>query len=60
MGKMDRKQDVFAHHGVHVAGTDIDRRVELAAILQEAGYRSLDTEGREIPTTPISSSRPGT
>lgn len=49
MGKMDRKRDAFAHHGVHVAGTDIDRRVELAAILQEAGYRSLDTEGHEIP-----------
>ncbi|TCK94966.1 putative chaperone protein [Paraburkholderia sp. BL9I2N2] len=49
MSRMDRKEDVLAHHGVHVAGTDVDRRVELAAILREAGYRSLDTEGREIP-----------
>ena len=49
MQRVERKDDVLAHHGVHVAGTDFDRRVELATILRELGYQSLDPEGREIP-----------
>jgi hypothetical chaperone protein len=49
MKRIDRKDDVLAHHGVHVAGTDFDRRVELATILRELGYQSLDPEGREVP-----------
>ncbi|WP_454806544.1 Hsp70 family protein [Paraburkholderia fungorum] len=46
---VERKDDVLAHHGVHVAGTDFDRRVELVTILRELGYQTLDPEGREIP-----------
>jgi hypothetical chaperone protein len=49
MARLERKDDVLAHHGVHVAGTDFDRRVELATILRELGYQSLDPEGRELP-----------
>lgn len=49
MARIERKDDVLAHHGVHVAGTDFDRRVELTAILPEFGYRALDPEGREMP-----------
>jgi hypothetical chaperone protein len=49
MKRIERKDDVLAHHGVHVAGTDFDRRVELTTILRELGYRSLDPEGRELP-----------
>ncbi|HLX03170.1 MAG TPA: Hsp70 family protein [Trinickia sp.] len=49
MNRIERKDDVLAHHGVHVAGTDFDRRVELTTILRELGYRSLDPEGRELP-----------
>ena len=49
MRRLERKDDVLAHHGVHVAGTDFDRRVELETILPELGYRSLDPEGREVP-----------
>ncbi|MFM0510619.1 Hsp70 family protein [Paraburkholderia sp. RL17-373-BIF-A] len=49
MKRVERKDDVLAHHGVHVAGTDFDRRVELATILRELGYQTLDPEGREIP-----------
>ncbi|MCC6247183.1 MAG: Hsp70 family protein [Rubrivivax sp.] len=37
-GRLDRRDDILANHGVHVAGTDFDRRVELAAILPLAGY----------------------
>ncbi|ANB74128.1 Hsp70 family protein [Paraburkholderia phytofirmans] len=49
MTRVERKDDVLAHHGVHVAGTDFDRRVELVTILRELGYQTLDPEGREIP-----------
>ena len=35
--RIDRKDDILANHGVHIAGTDFDRRVELAAILPEFG-----------------------
>ncbi|MGF6995937.1 Hsp70 family protein [Paraburkholderia sp. GAS32] len=48
--RVERKDDVLAHHGVHVAGTDFDRRVELVTILRELGYQTLDPEGREIPS----------
>ncbi|CAE6769258.1 Chaperone protein DnaK [Paraburkholderia aspalathi] len=47
--RVECKDDVLAHHGVHVAGTDFDRRVELVTILRELGYQTLDPEGREIP-----------
>jgi hypothetical chaperone protein len=50
MKRVERKDDVLAHHGVHVAGTDFDRRVELATILRELGYQSLDPEARELPS----------
>ncbi|KAF1003073.1 MAG: Chaperone protein HscA [Burkholderia gladioli] len=49
MARLERKDDVLGHHGVHVAGTDYDRRVELASIMPAFGYRSLDPEGRELP-----------
>jgi hypothetical chaperone protein len=39
--KPARRDDILANHGVHVAGTDFDRHVELAAILPLLGYRSL-------------------
>ncbi|HEY3597067.1 MAG TPA: Hsp70 family protein [Paraburkholderia sp.] len=50
MTRIERKDDVLAHHGVHVAGTDFDRRVELATILRELGYQAIDPEGREMPS----------
>jgi hypothetical chaperone protein len=49
MTRLERKDDVLGHHGVHVAGTDYDRRVELASIMPAFGYRSIDPEGRELP-----------
>ncbi len=39
-GRADRRDDILAAHGVHVAGTDFDRHVALAAILPLAGYRA--------------------
>jgi hypothetical chaperone protein len=46
----DRRADILANHGVHVAGTDFDRHLELAAILPLAGYRARGPGGREVPS----------
>jgi len=53
--RLERRDDVLGHHGVHVAGTDFDRRIELAAILGELGYGALgparpDGPPREVPS----------
>lgn len=36
-GKPDRKSDILAYSGVHIGGTDFDRRLELDAVLPELG-----------------------
>ncbi|NUZ04302.1 Hsp70 family protein [Piscinibacter koreensis] len=52
---LDRRRDILASHGVHVAGTDFDRRVELGAILPLLGYRAYgpataSAPAREVPS----------
>ena len=54
-GRADRRDDILANHGVHLAGTDFDRHVELAAILPLLGYRALrparpGEAPREVPS----------
>jgi len=46
----DRRSDILANHGVHIAGTDFDRQVELALVLPCCGYRGLGPQGREVPS----------
>ncbi len=53
--RIERKDDILANHGVHVAGTDFDRRIELAAILPEFGLGSFGPSirgaaPREVPS----------
>ena len=54
--KLDRRGDILANHGVHVAGTDFDRRIELRCILPLAGYgavgpsRADRAAPREVPS----------
>lgn len=38
--RVERRDDILASHGVHLAGTDFDRHLELAAILPLLGYGS--------------------
>jgi hypothetical chaperone protein len=50
-----RRDDILANHGVHLAGTDFDRHVELACILPLLGYRALRPAkpgelAREVPS----------
>ncbi len=47
---VDRRDDILANHGVHIAGTDFDRQIELARILPACGYRALGPSGREVPS----------
>jgi hypothetical chaperone protein len=49
--RVDRAQDILANHGVHIAGTDFDRHVELAAIMPLAGYKARGPAPaeREVP-----------
>ena len=51
----DRKDDILANHGVHIAGTDFDRRIELATILPLFGFGALGPAAggeppREVPS----------
>ncbi|HEX2540664.1 MAG TPA: Hsp70 family protein [Caldimonas sp.] len=54
-GRVERKGDILANHGVHIAGTDFDRRIELAAILPLLGYGAFGpaidgAPPREVPS----------
>ncbi len=48
--RVERKDDILANHGIHIAGTDFDRRIELKQILPTCGYGSLGPAGREVPS----------
>lgn len=48
--RIDRRADVLANHGVHIAGTDFDRQIDLQRILPICGFRGLGPNGREVPS----------
>jgi hypothetical chaperone protein len=48
--RVQRPDDILANHGVHVAGTDFDRRIELAHVLTTCGYGGPAPGGREVPS----------
>ena len=52
--KTNRSKDILANHGVHVAGTDFDREVNVAAIMPQLGlgaaqHRGVQHRGTEQP-----------
>jgi hypothetical chaperone protein len=54
-GRAERRDDILGNHGVHLAGTDFDRHVELASILPLLGYRARrparpGEAAREVPS----------
>jgi len=55
MQRIDRRDDILANHGVHIAGTDFDRHVELASILREFGYRSIGPPRKGAPAREVPS-----
>ncbi len=55
IARLDRREDILASHGVHIAGTDFDRHIELTGILREFGYRAMGPARagqtpREVPS----------
>lgn len=53
--RRDRREDILANHGVHIAGTDFDRRIELASILREFGHGAMGpsvagAQAKEVPS----------
>jgi hypothetical chaperone protein len=53
--RAERRDDILANHGVHAAGTDFDRHIELACILPVCGYKSVGKSergrrAREVPS----------
>ncbi len=53
--RVERRGDILANHGVHRAGTDFDRHVELACILPLLGYGAhrparAGEAAREVPS----------
>jgi hypothetical chaperone protein len=52
--RADRRDDILANHGVHIAGTDFDRQIELAALLPLLGFGAHGPGGqgaRPVPST---------
>jgi hypothetical chaperone protein len=53
--RSDRQGDILANHGVHIAGTDFDRRVELATILPLFGFGAFGPPQRGEPAREVPS-----
>ncbi|MFY3383246.1 Hsp70 family protein [Paracidovorax sp. MALMAid1276] len=49
-GQADRSRDVLATTGVHVGGTDFDRRLSLDLLMPLLGFRHRGPAGREVPS----------
>lgn len=49
-GRMDRSSDVLATTGVHLGGTDFDRRLSLDLVMPLLGFRHVGPTGREVPS----------
>jgi hypothetical chaperone protein len=48
--KADRKSDILATTGVHIGGTDYDKRLSLAHLMPLLGYKHMGSDGREVPS----------
>lgn len=48
--KADRKSDILATTGVHIGGTDYDKRLSLAHLMPLLGYKHMGPGGREVPS----------
>jgi hypothetical chaperone protein len=47
----DRKRDILATTGVHIGGTDYDRKLSLERVMPLLGLRHRGAEGREVPSS---------
>jgi hypothetical chaperone protein len=49
VARADRTGDILATSGVHVAGTDYDRKLSLEHVMPLLGLRHIGPQGREVP-----------
>lgn len=50
-GQADRRDDILAHGGVHIGGTDFDRHLSLARVMPELGLGTQLNSGKDMPST---------
>ena len=50
-GRQDRTDDILATSGIHVAGTDYDRKLSLEQVMPLFGLRHIGAHGREVPAS---------
>lgn len=50
IARAERSSDVLATTGVHVGGTDFDRRLSLDLLMPLLGFRHTGPSGREVPS----------
>lgn len=48
-GNADRRADILASTGVHIGGTDYDRKLNLEQVMPLLGFRHIGPLGREVP-----------
>jgi len=49
--KLDRRDDILAHGGVHIGGTDFDKQLSLASVMPLLGLGTQFTNGKDVPST---------
>jgi len=50
-GRAQRQDDILAHGGVHIGGTDFDKQFSLASVMPELGLGSQFRNGKDVPST---------
>ena len=49
--KIDRRDDILAHGGVHIGGTDFDKQLSLASVMPLLGLGTQFLNGKDVPST---------
>jgi len=50
-GRADRREDILAHGGVHIGGTDFDKYFSLARVMPLLGLGTHMASGKDVPST---------
>ncbi len=53
--RLDRRDDILANHGVHIAGTDFDRHISLASVMPPLGYGAFGPSIKGAEPRPVPS-----
>lgn len=49
--RLDRREDILAHGGVHIGGTDFDKQLSLAHVMPLFGLGGQLKTGKDVPST---------